>query len=205
MTAASLELASALAARLCHDLTGPTGGILSGLDLLDDPSCPIPPQEALSLVRDSARALSAQLAFARAAFGAGQGVVDPGELADLADGIFQQIRPTLQWVTDVPTLAAPAARVLLNLLQLSAAALASGGVVRASVRSEDDRVRLTLEATGERARLYPEVLAGLHGEPRQGMAGRWVQGAFVQAQVAAAGGQLEATSHDSGVTFTAVL
>jgi histidine phosphotransferase ChpT len=200
------ELASRLAARLCHDFMGPTGAILSGLELLDDASSPVPREEALSLVRDSARALTAQLTFARAAFGAADGEVGGEELESLARGLFEATRSTLDW--DVPPRVLPGAtaRILLNLVQIAAAGAAAGGVVRASLRTwGDGGTRLVIEALGEKARLYPDVLAGLNGEARQGMAGRWVQGAFVHAIVAAAGGRVEAVSGSQGVTFTATI
>lgn len=200
------ELASRLASRLCHDFMGPTGAILSGLDLLDDPSSPVPREEALSLVRDGARALTAQLTFARAAFGTADGEVGREELESLARGLFEVTGSTLDWDVQPRLLPAATARILLNLLQIAAAGIAAGGVARASVRSTGDReTRIVVEALGEKARLYPEVLAGLKGEARQGMAGRWVQGALVHALVGAARGRVEAASGGRGVTFTATI
>ena len=195
MPASGTELAARLAARLCHDFAGPTGGILSGLDLLADQASAISRDEALGLVRESARMLSSQLAFARAAFGAGDGDVACDALEALAGDLFEPIRPTLAWTAHTPVLPATAARVLLNLVQLAAAALAAGGVVHVHARRDQGQVVLSVAAIGPRARLFPEVQAGL--------AGRWVQGAFVHAITTDAGGDISARVEDGLISFSA--
>jgi histidine phosphotransferase ChpT len=55
----------------------------------------------------------------------------------------------------------------------------------------DGRVSITADSVGPRARLRPEVLAGLKGEPlAEGLGGPWVQAAYLNALVRAAGGQV---------------
>ena len=63
------ELAARLAAKLCHDFVSPAGAIVSGLDLLDDPTAKDMRDEAMQLIASSARKLTDLLAFARVAFG----------------------------------------------------------------------------------------------------------------------------------------
>ncbi|MDQ2859898.1 MAG: histidine phosphotransferase family protein [Pseudomonadota bacterium] len=63
-----------------------------------------------------------------------------------------------------------------------------------------------VEAVGPRARLHPEVLAGLNGAARgEGPGGRWAQARFVHAIVAAAGGEVGARTGEAGITFWATL
>ncbi len=206
MTSSATELATRLAARLCHDFANPVGGIQSGIELLADPASPIPRHEALALVEESARTLSAQLAFARVAFGAGEETFAGGDLERLARPLFEQIRPMLIWSVEEPALPGMVARVLLNLVQLAGAALASGGEVRASAGRSGDGWRISVTAAGPRARLHPDVHAGLEGRPRgDGLAGRWVQGAFVQAVTTSAGGSLTAGVYGDAVRFEAIL
>ncbi|MEK0086225.1 histidine phosphotransferase, partial [Geminicoccaceae bacterium SYSU G07066] len=64
------ELAAFLAARMCHDFISPASAIVSGLDLLDDPSAQDMRDEAMGLIATSARKLADLLAFCRVAFGA---------------------------------------------------------------------------------------------------------------------------------------
>src|ERR1700743_1962055 len=63
------ELAAHLAGRLCHDLISPVSAIVSGLDLLEDPSAQDMREDAMNLIAQSARKLAASLFFARGAYG----------------------------------------------------------------------------------------------------------------------------------------
>ena len=200
------ELAARLASRLCHDFAGPIGGILSGVELLTDAGSPIPAEDALALIQESARTLSSHLAFARVAFGSGDEPFASEDLVVLARNLFESIRPTFEWEIAAVSMPSLAARVLLNLVQLGGVALPIGGVVRPQYRVEGELHLLTVDAVGARAVLHPEVAAGLAGEGRgEGLAGRWVQGAFVNAMVCAGGGELHVEPSEGLVRFTARL
>src|SRR5258708_5100521 len=56
-----LQLAALLAARMCHDFISPAGAIVSGMDLLDDPTAQDMRDEALNLIGASAKKLVALL------------------------------------------------------------------------------------------------------------------------------------------------
>ena len=202
------DLAAKLAARLCHDFMSPASGIVSGLDLLEDPSAKDMRDEAMALIASSARKLVDQLTFARVAFGAyaSADVFDSRELETLAHGVFAHVRPDLEWAVAPSQLSKPAARALLNLVQIAAGALAVGGVARASVLNEDGRDVLIVEAAGPRARLHDEIAAGLAGEAQgEGLSGRWVQAYYLHALVTAAGGAVTAEAGEERVTFRAVV
>ena len=202
------DLAAKLAARLCHDFMSPASGIVSGLDLLEDPSAKDMRDEAMALIASSARKLVDQLTFARVAFGsyASADVFDSRELENLAHGVFAHVRPALQWDVPASQLSKPAARALLNLVQIAAGALAVGGTARAAVDKDDGRTVVTVEAAGPRARLQDEIVAGLAGRgPGEGLSGRWVQAYYLHALVAAAGGRVSAEATDEKVTFRAIL
>ena len=64
------ELAAYLAARMCHDFISPASAIVSGLDLLEDPTAQDMREDAMGLIAGSARKLADLLAFTRVAFGA---------------------------------------------------------------------------------------------------------------------------------------
>lgn len=197
--AGALELAAHLAGRLCHDFISPASAIASGLDLLADPAAADMRDEALALVETSARKLVALLAFSRVAFGgAGAGeLVGAHELEALARGLYAHGRAELDWSVQRPSLPRPAARALLNMAQIAAGALPTGGTAR--VRACDDGAALLLqvEARGPRARLRPETAAGLNGEPLgEGLAGPWVQGYFLHGAVAAASGRFDVVSEE---------
>ena len=188
------ELAAHLAGRLCHDLISPVSAIVSGLDLLEDPSAQDMRDDAMNLIDQSARKLATALSFARVAYGssASAETFDPKDLETLTRGVFGHVRAELDWAVESPRLDKPAARALLNLAQLGAAALPTGGKARLTVQSQGPETVVKLEARGPRARLRPEAQAGLKGQPMsEGLPGQWVQAYYLHALVTDAGGRLE--------------
>ena len=198
-----IDLAARLAARLCHDFISPTSAIVSGLDLIDDPEQQDMREDAMNLIADSARKLAALLSFSRIAFGgsASAETFDPRELERLSRDLFGHVRAELDWQVEAPSLEKPAARALLNLAQLGASALPTGGKATLSTGvSEDGRQELRLDAVGPRARLRPEAIDGLKGMAfGEGLGGHWVQAYFLYSIVAQAGGELGFEIEDEAV------
>lgn len=202
------ELAAYLAARMCHDFISPASAIVSGLDLLEDPSAQDMQEEAMGLIASSARKLADLLAFCRVAFGASAAAdtFDSRELETLVRGVFAHMRADLDWAVEAPSVNKPGARALLNLAQLGGAALPTGGVARIRATQEGETLAIAVEAEGPRARLRPEVLAGLRGEPMgEGLHGHWVQAYYLQLVLADAGGRVFADVEEDRVTFAATL
>lgn len=203
----SVELAASLAARLCHDLISPASAIVSGVDLLEDPDAQDMRDDALNLIGASARKLVAVLSFARVAFGASASAESfkSDELRKLTEGVFAPLRPTLDWAVTPEVLNKAAARALLNLAQLGAGAVATGGVVRLSAVEEGGALLMAAECTGPRPRLRPEVVSGLAGEALgEGlMHGHWVQAFYLHGFLAAAGGNVDAAGAEERVTLRA--
>ena len=200
------DFAALLAARLCHDFISPASAIVSGLDLLDDPSAQDMREDAMSLIASSARKLADLLQFTRVAFGASASAenFDSRELEKLAQGVFAHVRPTLDWAIPPSTLNKASARAILNIAQLAASALPAGGKATLRAVVLDDRVAITAESVGPRARLRPEVLAGLKGEAlSEGLGGPWVQAAYLHALVNAAGGQVGVELGEDTVSLAA--
>ena len=202
------ELAAYLAARMCHDFISPASAIVSGLDLLEDPSAQDMRDEAMGLIANSAKKLADMLSFCRVAFGASASAetFDARELEKLAQGAFGHMRATLDWQVDAPSLNKPAARTLLNLAQMAGAALPTGGEARLRAVQEGDALVIAIEAEGPRARLRPEVLAGLRGEAQgEGLHGHWVQAYYTHLFVTDAGGRVFTDVQDDRVVFAATL
>jgi histidine phosphotransferase ChpT len=202
------ELAAYLAARMCHDFISPASAISSGLDLLEDPSAQDMREEAMGLIVSSAKKLADLLSFCRVAFGASASAetFDPRDLDKLARGVFNHMRAELEWAVDAPAVNKPAARTLLNLAQMAGAALPTGGVAKVRAVQEGESLAIAIESTGPRARLRPEVLAGLQGQPLgEGLHGHWVQAYYVHLFVTDAGGRVFADVQEERVVFAATL
>ena len=202
------ELAARLASKLCHDFISPAGAIISGLDLLEDPSAKDMREDAMELINASARKLVDHLAFARVAFGAASGAAtfDCAELQRLTLGVYAHVRADLDWVVSAPSAPKAAAQTLVNLAQLAAGALPLGGTARVELTQDGEGYLITTTARGPKPRLHAEIAAGLAGEPLgDGLAGRWVQAYYVHALVTAAGGRLQASADEEQVILTARL
>lgn len=200
------ELAAYLAARMCHDFISPASAIVSGIDLLEDPSAQDMREEALSLIATSARKLADLLQFSRVAFGASASAetFDVRELEKLVRGVFAHMRAELEWKVEATSVNKPAARALLNLAQMAGAALPTGGTAHIRAVQEAEAVAIAAEAVGPRARLRPEVLRGLQGEPLgEGLHGQWVQGYYVHLFLQDAGGRVFVDVSEERVVFAA--
>ncbi len=199
------ELASHLAARLCHDFISPAGAIVSGLDLLEDPSAQDMREEAMSMIAASANKLVALIKFDRIAFGGAQGseVFDTRELRELTEGVFADLRAKLDWQVAAPGLEKPAARALLSLAQIGAGVLPAGGQVQVSATEAPDGAQVQVRATG-RARLRGEVEEGLRGQRlTEGRTGHWVQAFYLRRLLDEVGGALEVQTVEGEILFTA--
>jgi len=191
---AAADLAAQLAARLCHDFISPASAIVSGLDLLEDPTAADMRDDAMNLIAASAKKLVSLLAFSRVAFGGSATAesFDTRDLEKLTQGIYDHVRPDLDWQVAIPVLSKPAARALLNLAQLGAGALPTGGVARVTAAIQDDAYLIGVEAQGARVRLRPEVVLGLKGDRlAEGLGGYWVQAYYLYAMLKAAGGRVD--------------
>ena len=202
------DLAAFLAARLCHDIISPASAIVSGLDLLDDPSAQDMRDEAMGLISTSARKLVEMLGFIRVAYGASAAAetFEARDLELLTRGVFKHVRPDLEWAVTTAQLNKPAARVLLNLAMLGTGALPAGGLARLGAQMIAGQIVLSLEAIGPKVRMRPEVLSGLRGEPKgQALGGHWVQAYYLQAVLRDAGGQLELSLGEDRIAVVARL
>lgn len=203
------QVAAFLAARMCHDFISPVSAIVSGLDLMEDPDAQDMRDDALGLVAASGRKLAQMLAFTRVAFGASASAetFDPRDLQNLAQGAFEHMRAELDWRVEAVSLDKASARSLLNLAQMGGAALPLGG--KATVRAVSDGANtvIAVEAIGPKARLRPEVAAGLRGEnlPDGLLHGHWVQAFYVSLFVAEASGRVFAEAAEEKITFAATL
>jgi histidine phosphotransferase ChpT len=89
---------------------------------------------------------------------------------------------------------------------MAGAALPTGGIARVRAVQEATSLVIAIEAEGPRARLRPEVLAGLCGEPQgEGLHGHWVQAYYVHLFVTDAEGRVFADAQAERVVFAATL
>ena len=207
LPAGGAELAAFIAGKLCHDFISPAGAIMSGLDLLEDPTAQDMRDDAMSLIRQSARKMVAHVHFARVAFGAATTSEQfvSAELRGLVAGLSEGGRASLDWrISDSETFTKAQSRILINLAWMTLGALPTGGMAAITIRREDDRMLLIGSAEGARARLKPEALTGLKGERlTEGLAGQWIQPYWLWLAVYENGGRLDVASDEGRVGLIA--
>ena len=187
------QMASFLAAKLCHDFASPAGAVINGLHMMRDPDAQDMREDFLVLVESSARKLLTMVHFGRVAYGAATSAesFSSAEIEALAQSVFGDIRPELGWTSAIDHFSKPQARAVLNLAQIAGGTLALGGRVELSVTVEGTNLRLRADASGPRARLKAETATGLAGETlTEGLAGQWTQPYWLHTVVHEAGGRL---------------
>lgn len=174
MTTSSLDLASLLCSRLCHDLLSPVGALTNGLELLAEEKDPVMRQKCFELLEQSATASANKLRFFRLAFGAAGGfgeMVPVAEARALIDALVAaNPRITVQWSMADETPPKSAIKTLLNLSMIGIEALVRGGVldIAGEVRAHGASgaglaSELVIRASGPRIAFDPLVAQALAG------------------------------------------
>jgi histidine phosphotransferase ChpT len=191
----SIEFASLLCSRLCHDLLSPVGALNNGLELMADENDPEMRERCLELLGDSARTSANKLKFFRLAFGSAGGfgeAVPPHEAKVAIEGMFAASgRVKIGWMVEEKMLGKLASKILLNLSLIAGDALVRGGQLDIGVESRPDVTEIVVRAEGPKVVLDPDLRAALAGTlPIEGLASRTAAAWMVRQLVAEAGGDI---------------
>ena len=162
-----LEFTAFLVSRVCHDLVGPLGAVVNGLEVLEDERDAAMRADALKIVTSSAAQALARLQFMRLAFGAAGSAgaeLDLGEVGRLIGGLFTTGRVNFEWEPPHAQWPKDWAKLLMNAVLIGADCLPRGGVVRVETGSFGEAPRFTVTATGTGARVSEDVERALKGE-----------------------------------------
>ncbi len=211
MTISSVDFASLLCSRLCHDLLSPVGALNNGLELLADEHDPEMRNRCLELLGESARASANKLKFFRLAFGAAGGfgeTVDSREARAAIEGLFgDNHRVKLGWLVEDGVLPKPAVKVLLNLALIAGDALIRGGQLDIGAELIGDQVEIVVRGDGPRIVLDTELRNALIGGSGDMVVTPRAAAAYlVHALVAEGGGTVQVSEPDAPVLlFGAVI
>lgn len=213
MTMTSVDFASLLCSRLCHDLLSPVGALNNGLELLADEHDPEMRARCLELLSESAKASANKLKFFRLAFGAAGGfgeTVDAREARAAIEGLFGEgHRVKLGWLVEDATLPKTAIKVLLNLALIAGDALVRGGQLDVGAETIDGQIEIVVRASGPRIVLDAEMRAALTGTQGDAVITPRAAAAYlVHALVAEGGGLVQVSDPGDavllfGAAFTA--
>lgn len=152
------DLAALLCSRVCHDIISPVGAINNGLELLDEGGAD---EDAMNLIRQSARNASARLQFARIAFGAAGSagmVIDTGDAENVTTAFLKNEKPELSWSGKRALLPKNAVKLLLNMVLIANAAIPRGGKISVTLDEVDGQPKFVVAARGPMLRVPPKFL-----------------------------------------------
>lgn len=167
LTLTAPELAALLCSRVCHDIISPVGAINNGLELLDEGGAD---EDAMRLIRTSARNASARLQFMRIAFGAAgsSGMqIDTGDAEAVATAFLANEKPELEWRGERALLPKDKVKLLLNLILVANAAIPRGGKLTVELHDLQASPHFTLTAKGPMLRVparFLELHSGIKPE-----------------------------------------
>ncbi|MEQ1726317.1 MAG: histidine phosphotransferase family protein [Sphingopyxis sp.] len=150
----TIDFASMLCSRLCHDLLSPVGSFGNGLELLADEHEPEMQKRCIELLESSARIAINRLKYFRLAFGSAGGYGDSLSVVDLREALGGQVPDgrdvAINWIGDDTALPKAAARVLLLLAMSVIDALVRGGQIDVAVERRGETLELALRGEGPR-------------------------------------------------------
>ncbi len=210
MNNASLELASLLCSRLCHDLLSPVGALSNGIELLAVEKDPEMRQRCFELLEQSAKASADKLKFFRLAFGAAGGfgemvpVAEPRALIDALVASNQRI--TVNWSLADQAMPKPAVKTLLNLAFIGMEALVRGGTLDIGAELREGASEIVVRAAGPRIAFDPDIGRALDGSlAPEDLSSRTAPAAMLHQLAESLGGGLQHALTEEALVMGAVL
>jgi len=200
-----VKVAQLLCSRLCHDLVGPASAVNAGLEMIDDD--PTDPAGPLDLMGNSAAQMTRRLAFFRVAFGLAEGAkgaANAGEIHDLAAGLLQGGKVSLNWMDAegnkaARILSAEIGKVCLNLILAASECLPRGGTIDIHLTDIPEGTGIAVEAGGQSARVSEDMVAALAPDAGPGQLNvHNVHVYFAQLLARSAGAEIEYQVDPSG-------
>ncbi|MDE8652651.1 histidine phosphotransferase family protein [Novosphingobium album (ex Liu et al. 2023)] len=210
MTTSSLELASLLCSRLCHDMLSPVGALTNGLELLADEKDPVMRQRCFELLEQSARISADKLKFFRLAFGAAGGfgeLVPVNEARVLVDALVaNNARIAVTWTLPSDALPKPAVKTLLNFALIGIDALPRGGTLELAAELRQGTSEIVVRASGTRIAFDGDIGRALDGSlPESELSSRTAPAAMLAQLAASLGGELQYALGEGALVLGAVL
>lgn len=210
MTDRSLELASLLCSRLCHDMLSPVGALLNGLELLADEKDPEMRDRCFELLEQSAKISTDRLKFFRLAFGAAGGfgeMVPVNEARGLIDALVENNdRVEVKWQLANNSMPKAAIKTLLNFSQIGLDALVRGGTLDIAAELREGASEIVVRATGKKVAFDEQIGRALEGNlPSSELSSRTSAAEMLFRLAESLGGKLQYALSDEALVLGAVL
>lgn len=166
-----IEFSAFLVSRVCHDLVGPLGAVVNGLEVMEDERDEAMRADALKIVSSSALQALARLQFMRIAFGAAGSAgaeLDISEVGRLVGGLLEGGKVQLDWQSPHLNWPKDWAKLLMNAALLCADCLPRGGHLKVTTSTDPTTPAFKIVATSPHARALDEVQKTVRGEASDG-------------------------------------
>lgn len=210
MSVSSLDLASLLCSRLCHDLLSPVGAMSNGIELISEEKDPEMRKRCFELLEQSARISADKLKFFRLAFGAAGGygdMVPVEEARSVVDALAgNNGRIEVTWALGADALPKPAIKTLLNLALIGIEALVRGGTLELGAELKGGTSEIVVRASGNRVVFDETIGLALEGrlDPRE-LSSRTAPAAMLHQLAEGLGGGLQFALSEDALVLGAVL
>ena len=210
MSVSSLDLASLLCSRLCHDLLSPVGAMSNGIELIAEEKDPEMRKRCFELLEQSARISADKLKFFRLAFGAAGGygdLVPVEEARSVVDALAgNNGRIEVNWALGADALPKPAVKTLLNLALIGIEALVRGGTLEIGAELKEGTSEIVVRAAGNRVVFDETIGLALEGrlDPRE-LSSRTAPAAMLHQLAEGLGGGLQFALSEDALVLGAVL
>ena len=210
MNNSSLDLASLLCSRLCHDMLSPVGALSNGLELLADETDPEMRQRCFELLEQSARISADKLKFFRLAFGAAGGfgdMIPVSEARALIDALVgNNERITVNWALVSDALPKAGVKTLLNFALIAMDSLVRGGTLEIGAELREGGSEIVVRASGAKIVFDADIGRALDGSLPEGeLSSRTAPAAMIHQLAESLGGKLQYAVTDEALTMGAVL
>ena len=202
-----LRISALLCTRLCHDLIGPAGAVVNGIELLSDSPGNVD-NEVLELIRHSASETTRRLKYFRVALGIPADDLSLAATRAIADDYFATSKIALEWSdsimeTPTPTRLVP---IILNLVLCGAESLPRGGRIAIDGAPVGGGFRLLIEAAGATIKADDNALLSLSGNrDLSTLDARGLAPYMAARLVSAAGGKIDTTPSAGSIEFSVTL
>jgi histidine phosphotransferase ChpT len=210
MPTESLDLASLLCSRLCHDMLSPVGALSNGLELLADEKDPEMRQRCLELLDQSARISADKLKFFRLAFGAAGGFGDMVPVAEARAVVDSLVahndRIELRWALGGEMLPKPAVKTMLNLALIGIEALVRGGTLDIGAEIREGASEIVIRAAGKKIAFDPAIGRALDGSlDSEGLTTKTAPAVMIRDMAVGLGGGVQFALSEDALVMGAVL
>lgn len=201
-----IEFSAFLVSRVCHDLVGPLGAVVNGLEVLEDERDAAMRADALKIVTESAEQALARLQFMRIAFGAAGSAgaeLDLNEVGRLVVGLVAGTKTEIRWNAAHVHWPKDWAKLLMNAAVVAADCLPRGGVVTVETSQDPTAPSFHIDGVGTHIRVSEEVEKAVRGEASVAVDARGIQPFLAHKLARGLNAGLTLSSREGGVTIAA--